>query len=142
MNSLDHGYFLATLNAFLNGSAAVLLFSGWVAIKKKKVSWHRPLMISAFSVSVLFLISYLTRVYLTGVHRFPGEGILRTVYLTLLTTHTILAALVPPLALRTLYLAVKGRFESHRKIARWTFPIWLYVSVTGVIVYLMLYHHL
>ncbi|MDO8461430.1 MAG: DUF420 domain-containing protein [Deltaproteobacteria bacterium] len=140
MNNLDRGYFLATLNAFLNGTAAVLLFSGWIAIKKKKVSWHRPLMIAAFSISVLFLISYLTRFYLTGVHRFPGEGVLRTVYFTLLTTHTILAALVPPLALRTLYLATKGRFESHRKIARWTFPIWLYVSVTGVIVYLMLYH--
>jgi len=97
-------------------------------------------MIAAFSVSALFLISYLTYHYHAGTTRFPGQGWVRPVYFTILVTHTILAALVPFLALVTLSRAVKGQFPKHRRIARWTLPVWLYVSVTGVIVYLMLYH--
>ncbi|MBI1908773.1 MAG: DUF420 domain-containing protein [Deltaproteobacteria bacterium] len=133
------GYYLASLNAFLNGSSAVLLFTGWMAVRKKNVSLHRKCMVTAFLISILFLVSYLTRFYLTGTHRFAGSGLLRTVYLTILLTHTTLAATVPFLAVRTLFLALKGRLETHKKWARVTFPIWIYVSVTGVVVYLMLY---
>lgn len=136
----DLGPRLAALNAFLNGSAALLLLAGLIAVKKKRIGTHQKIMVSAFILSVLFLISYLTRFYLTGVHRFPGEGGLKTFYLILLTSHTSLAALVPFLAIRTLYLAFRQRFDAHKKIARITWPIWMYVSVTGVVVYWMLYH--
>lgn len=131
---------LAALNALLNGSAAVLLFLGWRAVKAGKVSWHRAFMGSAFLVSALFLISYLTRFYLTGTHRYPGTGAMRTLYLSILLTHTVLAAAVPFLAIRTIYLALKNRIAAHRRIAKVTLPIWMYVSVTGVLIYLMLYH--
>lgn len=134
------GATLAGLNAFLNGASALLLASGLVAIRRKKIEIHQKCMIAAFGISVIFLISYLTRFYLTGVHRYPGEGMMKTVYLTILVSHTSLAAVTPVLAIRTLYLAAKKRFESHRKIARITWPIWMYVSVTGVVVYWMLYH--
>lgn len=97
-------------------------------------------MIAAFAASVVFLISYLTRFSLTGVHRFPGEGSLKIFYLCLLASHTVLAAVTPALALRTLYLAAKGRLDEHRKIAKFTLPIWMYVSMTGVLVYVLLYH--
>lgn len=137
---MDNGTLLATLNASLNGLSALLLLMGLWAIKKKKVLFHRACMISAFSVSVLFLISYLTRFYLTGVHRFPEEGLIKKIYLTILFSHTCLAAMTPFLALRTLFLAWKKNFAAHRRIARITYPIWLYVSVTGVVVYWMLYH--
>ncbi|MBI2083700.1 MAG: DUF420 domain-containing protein [Deltaproteobacteria bacterium] len=130
---------LAALNAILNGSAALLLLSGLIAIKMKKVRIHRALMASAFSVSIVFLISYLTRFYLTGVHRFEGDPLVRKLYLGILISHTSLAAITPFLAIRTLYLAWKKRFDAHRKIARITWPIWMYVSVTGVVVYWMLY---
>lgn len=131
---------LAALNALLNGSAAVLLFLGWRAIKAGKISRHRAFMGSAFLVSALFLVSYLTRFYLTGTHRYPGTGAMRTLYLSILLTHTVLAAAVPFLAIRTIYLALKDRIAAHRRIARVTLPIWMYVSVTGVLIYLMLYH--
>lgn len=134
------GDFLAGLNAILNGTSALCLMTGWYFIRQKKVSAHRTMMLSAFLCSTIFLISYLTRFYLTGVHRFPHEGWLKTAYLSILGTHTLLAALVPFLAIRTLYLAWKQRFPEHRRIARITFPIWMYVSVTGVVVYWMLYH--
>ncbi len=136
----DLGPILAAVNATLNSSAGLCLFFGYRAIRRKDRETHKKWMITAFAVSVIFLISYLTRFYLTGVHRFPGEGTMKTVYLTLLLSHTTLAAVTPVLAIRTLYLAAKGRFEAHKKIARVTFPIWMYVSVTGVVVYLMLYH--
>jgi putative membrane protein len=97
-------------------------------------------MLSACGSSVLFLAGYLTRVALTGVHRFPGEGALKATYLAVLGTHTVLAVVTLPLVLRTLYLALRSRFGAHRGIARWTLPVWLYVSVTGVVVYVMLYH--
>jgi len=130
---------LAALNGMLNGLAFILLCLGFFAIKQKKIAVHRALMGSAFLVSVVFLISYLTRFYLTGVHRYPGSGFLKSLYLTILTTHTLLAATVPFLAARTLYLALKNRISSHRRIAKVTLPIWMYVSATGVLIYFMLY---
>lgn len=131
---------LAALNATLNGTAALLLFLGWRAVRAGKVARHRAFMGSAFLVSALFLVSYLTRFYLTGTHRYPGTGAMRTVYLSVLLTHTVLAAAVPFLAIRTIYLALKDRIAAHRKIARVTLPVWMYVSVTGVLIYFMLYH--
>jgi uncharacterized membrane protein YozB (DUF420 family) len=136
---------LPSLNAALNGTAAVLLILGYRSIRRGRIARHRALMLTAFCTSVLFLISYLTyhtyMVYYAhvGLRRFPGEGPIRIVYLTILATHTVLAAAVPPLALITLWRALANRFDRHRAIARWTLPIWLYVSVTGVVVYFMLY---
>ncbi len=130
---------LPAVNAALNATAAILLVVGYIAIKRGRISVHRACMISAFAVSTLFLISYLTYHAHVGSRRFPGTGMLRTVYLTILLTHTILAALVPPLAIVTLWRALATRFDRHVAIARWTLPIWLYVSVTGVVVYYMLY---
>ena len=130
---------LAAVNATLNATTFLLLMLGFVSIKQRRVERHRRCMGTAFVLSVLFLISYLTRFYLTGAHRYPGTGSLRTLYFSILGTHTILAATVPILAIRTIYLALKGRFAAHRKIARWTLPIWMYVSSTGVVIYFMLY---
>jgi uncharacterized membrane protein YozB (DUF420 family) len=131
---------LALVNACLNGSAAICLFVGWRAIKAKNPRLHGWMMGTAFTISVLFLISYLTRVYLSGTHRYPGAGMWKAIYLTILITHMILAVITPPLAIRTLFLAVKKRFAEHKRIVRWTLPIWMYVSVTGVLVYVLLYH--
>jgi len=130
---------LAPLNALLNATAGLLLFLGWRAIKRGDREVHRRFMVGAVSVSAVFLLSYLTRVALTGTHRFPGEGPLRWLYLAILVSHTILAVAVAPMALRSLALGWTGRIERHRRLARITFPAWLYVSVTGVVVYLMLY---
>ena len=130
---------LPALNAFLNGTAAVLLVTGRRLIRAGRVQTHRRVMLSAFAVSVLFLISYLIYHYHVGSVRFPRTGLIRSVYLTILASHTILAATVPILASITLYRGLRNRFDKHRRIARWTYPIWLYVSVTGVVVYLMLY---
>ena len=132
--------FLPTLNAILNGTAAVLLVVAWNLLRRKKIQQHRQVMLVAFSVSVVFLISYLTYHAHVGSVRFMHEGAIRTLYLTILFTHTVLAAAVPVLAVITLNRGLKMRVEKHRAIARWTLPIWLYVSVTGVVVYLMLYH--
>lgn len=137
---MDWGYNLATLNATLNGLSAVLLFLGWRAIRGKNETVHKRFMGAAFLVSIVFLISYLIRVGYFGIHRYPGEGLIKTVYLIILFSHIILAALVPFLAIRTIYLALKRRLEAHRRIAAVTFPIWMYVSVTGVVIYFMLYH--
>ena len=131
---------LPAVNAALNATAAALLFLGWRAIRAGDRDRHERRMLAAFGVSALFLVSYLTRVALTGTHRFPGGGALRTVYLVVLVSHTVLAALVAPMALRTIWLPLRSRFPEHRRIARWTLPIWMYVSVTGVAVYVMLYH--
>lgn len=130
---------LPPLNAILNSTAAVLLLIGHSKIKQGKIDQHRKLMIAAFSVSVLFLISYLTYHYNAGTVRFVKPGAVRTFYLWLLATHTILAAIVPFLAVITLVLGLKRRDAKHRRVARWTYPIWLYVSFTGVLVYLLLY---
>jgi uncharacterized membrane protein YozB (DUF420 family) len=131
---------LATVNAGLNASAAVLLGAGFYFIKQRNIPAHKVCMIAAMTVSALFLISYLTYHYNVGSVRFTKQGWIRSVYFPLLLTHTVLAAIVLPMALRTLFLAIKGRFANHRRVAKWTFPVWMYVSVTGVIVYLMLYH--
>ena len=131
---------LPPINAGLNALSAVLLLAGWRAIRAGDRERHRRWMLAAVACSALFLVSYLTRFALTGAHRFPGGGALRAAYLVLLASHTVLAALVPPLVLAALWLALRGRFERHRRLARVTFPIWLYVSVTGVLVYVMLYH--
>jgi uncharacterized membrane protein YozB (DUF420 family) len=131
---------LATLNAGLNATAAVLIGTGFYFIKRKNIKAHKTCMIAAMIVSAVFLTSYLIYHYNVGSVRFAKQGWIRNVYFPLLLTHTVLAAVVLPMVLRTAFLAVKGRFRNHIGIARWTFPIWMYVSVTGVIVYLMLYH--
>ena len=130
---------LPALNAVLNATAAVLLVIAHRLIRGGNREAHRRVMLTAFGVSVLFLISYITYHALAGVVYYTKIGLIRSVYLTILTTHTILAAAVPVLAIVTLRRALKGDFVRHRALARWTFPIWLYVSVTGVVVYLMLY---
>jgi uncharacterized membrane protein YozB (DUF420 family) len=132
-------YDLPVVNATLNGIATVLLICGYVAIRQRKVELHKRFMISAFVVSCLFLVCYLVYHYTAHLVTFDKPGWVRTVYLIILGTHTPLAAAVPVLAIITLNRALKARFAKHRAIARWTFPIWLYVSVTGVIVYVMLY---
>lgn len=132
--------FLPALNAVLNSLSAMLLVSGYVMIRRGNKQQHHRFMIAAFVTSILFLISYLTYHYTAGTTRFPGTGDIRIVYFVILTTHTILAAIVPVLAIITLARARKGQFDRHRAIARWTLPIWLYVSVTGVVIYFMLYH--
>ncbi len=131
---------LPTLNAFLNGTSAVLLTVGYVFIRLRKVTAHKTCMVTAFGVSSLFLISYLIYHYHVGSVPFGGTGFIRPVYFTLLISHIVLAACIVPLALVTIYRAWTEQFEKHMRIARWTLPLWLYVSVTGVIVYWMLYH--
>ena len=131
---------LPHLTALLNACSGTLLFFGWRAQRAGRVERHRALMSSAFLCSILFLVVYLSRVALAGTHRYEGDGLDRVVYLVLLSTHMILAAIVPFLAIRTLYLAVKQRIDEHRRWARVTFPAWMYVSVTGVTVYWMLHH--
>ena len=130
---------LPTINAILNGLSAVFLVIGYVHIRSGKPFKHKIFMIGAFSISVVFLICYLIYHYQVGSVGFKGQGFIRPIYFIILISHTILAALVPPLAIIALYRAFKGQFAKHKKIARWTFPIWLYVSITGVMVYLMLY---
>lgn len=132
-------YDLPALNAALNSASALLLAGGYLFIRRRNVPAHRACMLAAFGVSVLFLISYLTYHYQVGSVPFGGRGWVRPVYFAILLTHTVLAAAIVPLALITLYRALKERFDRHRRIARWTLPLWLYVSVTGVVVYLMLY---
>ena len=130
---------LPALNAILNGTAAILLLTGYRLIRSGNREAHRKVMLSAFGVSILFLISYLVYHWHVGSVHYPHPGILRYIYLTILFTHTLLAATVPVLAIITLRRALKGQIVRHKKIAQWTYPIWLYVSVTGVVVYLMLY---
>ncbi len=131
---------LPGVNALLNSTSAVLLVAGYRFIRQRNIRAHQTCMVSAFMVSVLFLVSYLTYHYYAGTTRFSGQGWVRVLYFSILLSHTVLAALVPFLALLTLFRAWKEQFIKHRNIARWTLPIWLYVSVTGVVIYLMLYH--
>ena len=130
---------LPALNAALNSLSAVFLFAGYLFIRAKNRDSHRACMLAAFFCSTLFLISYLVYHFQVGSVGFKGQGWIRPVYFTILITHTILATAVVPLALITLVRALRERFDAHRRIARWTLPIWLYVSVTGVVIYLMLY---
>ncbi len=130
---------LPALNALLNLLSAIFLTLGFFLIRRKNVHGHRLAMTSAFTTSTLFLIGYITYHVLYGVVRYQGIGWRRPAYLTLLTTHTILAIVILPMVLRTLYLALSKRFHEHRRLARWTLPLWFYVSVTGVIIYEILY---
>ena len=132
--------FLPHLNAVLNSTSAVLLLAGFRFIRRGNIQAHRNCQVTAVVTSTLFLISYLTYHYYHGATRFAGQGFVRPLYFIILTTHTILAVVIVPLILITLYRAARRDFIRHRRIARWTLPLWLYVSVTGVIVYLMLYH--
>jgi uncharacterized membrane protein YozB (DUF420 family) len=127
------------LNATLNGTSAVLLLTGRGLIKRGRMAAHRAVMLSALVTSTLFLISYLYYHAHVGSVHFPGQGWSRPVYFTILISHTILAAVIAPMIIITLSRALGGRYDRHRRIARWTFPLWLYVSVTGVVIYLMLY---
>lgn len=130
---------LPTLNAILNSISAILLGAGYLFIRRKNIKAHRASMVGAFVTSTLFLISYLTYHYYHGSTKFQGQGAIRAVYFSILLTHTILAAAIVPMIFITFSRALKERFDRHRRIARWTLPLWLYVSVTGVVVYLMLY---
>ncbi len=130
---------LPAVNATLNGTAAILLVIAYVLIRKRQVQAHRRVMLTAFAVSTAFLVCYLIYHAQVGSVHYPKTGAIRFVYFSILTTHTALAASVPVLAIMTLRRGLRSDFKRHRKIARWTLPIWLYVSVTGVVVYLMLY---
>ena len=131
---------LPHLNATLNASSFILLTTGYFLIRRGRVLAHKRCQIAALTASILFLISYVVYHQHHGTTRFAGQGIARPIYFTILTTHTILAAVIVPFVIITLRRALRGDFLRHRAIARWTLPMWLYVSVTGVIVYLMLYH--
>jgi uncharacterized membrane protein YozB (DUF420 family) len=126
-------------NAILNGSSAVLVTAGYVMIRTRRIQAHKACMLTAVGTSTAFLISYVDYHLRVGSIRFQGQGIARTAYLTMLGTHTILAAAIVPLIIVTLIRALKGRFSEHKRIARWTLPLWAYVSVTGVLIYVLLY---
>lgn len=130
---------LPVVNATLNAVAAILLLIGYSLIRRRKIQEHKRVMLSAFGVSIAFLTCYLIYHYQVGSVRYPNHGILRGIYYSILVPHILLAFTVPVLAIITLSRALAGKFDKHRRIARWTFPIWMFVSVTGVIVYLMLY---
>jgi putative membrane protein len=128
------------INAALNGTCAVLLIAGRVAIARRDVEAHRRYMLGAFGTSTVFLISYLIRFATTGAHRYPGEGWDKYTYLFILFSHMALAVVLVPIVIRALQHALRGDFANHLRVVKWGWPIWMYVSVTGVIVYLMLYH--
>jgi putative membrane protein len=131
---------LAALNATLNATAAVLMLAGWAMMRfRKQAETHKRLMLGALAVSSVFLVSYLTRIAISGTHRYPGHGAMKVLYLGVLASHVLLAMTTVPLVLGAVWLALRRRFATHRKVVRWAFPIWLYVSVTGVVVYFMLY---
>jgi uncharacterized membrane protein YozB (DUF420 family) len=127
------------IDATLNGTSAVLLVVGRWFIKNRNMAAHRAVMLAAMASSSLFLICYLYYHYHVGSIHFQGQGLWRPIYFTLLTTHTILAAVIVPMVIITLSRGLRARFDKHRRIARWTFPLWLYVSITGVVIYFMLY---
>ena len=141
LNSTPGNYSIfPAINATLNGLSAVLLLTGWSFIKRGRRDVHRAFMLAALASSTLFLISYLYYHAHVGSVHFRGQGWSRPIYFTILISHTILAAAIVPLVIITLSRALRERFDRHRAIARWTFPLWLYVSVTGVVIYFMLYH--
>jgi uncharacterized membrane protein YozB (DUF420 family) len=139
MNATETGDFLAMINASLNATSAVALLVGFTFIRRRVVDMHRRAMLTAVGASALFLVFYVTRVALTGTHEFAGEGAARVVYLAVLFSHMVLAVLVLPFVLRLLWLARHERFTEHKRLARFVFPVWAYVSVTGLVVYLLLY---
>jgi len=131
---------LSPVNAGLNATSALLVTAGFVAIKSGRKELHARLMVSAICASALFLVGYLLNLFLHGTTKFPHEGTIRTVYFTILISHTLLAMAVPPLVGFTVWFAWKGRLARHKRLARWTLPIWAYVSVTGVVIYFLLHH--
>ena len=130
----------AALNAVLNGLSAVLIVLGWLSIKSGARDRHRTCMLSATAVSAIFLVSYIVRFLTSGTHRYPGAGTWKLIYFAILFSHMTLAVVTPYFVLRAIFLATRGRIDEHKRLVRWGYPIWLYVSVTGVIVYLLLYH--
>jgi uncharacterized membrane protein YozB (DUF420 family) len=130
---------LPTLNATLNATAAIFLLTGYLLIRSGRQTLHKRAMLAALSASALFLVSYVIYHWNAGSRPFPGTGIVRGVYLTILLTHVVLAMTILPLALITAARGLLGHYDRHVRIARWTFPVWMYVSVTGVVIYLMLY---
>ena len=139
MNTTSAGDTLALVNACLNATSAIALVTGFFFIRRRVIDRHKQAMLTAVGASGLFLIFYVARVLLTGTHEFAGEGLARSVYLLILFSHMILAVVVLPLVLRLLYLAFNERFDEHARLARWVFPVWAYVSVTGLTVYILLY---
>lgn len=139
MDTAQLGDALAAVNASLNATSAVALVTGLVLIRRRNAHAHRRAMLTALTASAIFLVFYVTRVALTGTHDFAGQGAARTVYFTVLFSHMVLAVVVVPLVLRLLWLVQKRRFGDHARLARWVFPVWAYVSVTGLLVYLLLY---
>ena len=128
------------INAALNGTCAVLLIRGRIAIARRDVDKHRSMMLGAFVTSAIFLVSYLIRVATTGTHKYPHDGWDKILYLFILFSHMALAVVLVPLVIRALMLALRGDYEKHVRVVKWGWPVWMYVSVTGVLVYLMLYH--
>lgn len=139
MDTARIGDALALVNASLNALSATCLIAGYVFVRRRQLHLHRRAMVTALTASALFLVFYLTRVSFTGTHEFAGEGTAKVVYLTILISHMILAVAIVPAVLRLLFLVWKRRFRQHARLARWTYPVWLYVSVTGLVVYLLLY---
>lgn len=131
---------LPTLNAILNATSGVLLLLGWINIRRRRIEIHKRFMLSAFGSSMLFLASYVIYHAQAGSRPFPGHGPVRVVYLLILLTHVVLAAAIVPLVLVTLRRGLRRDDAAHRRLARWTLPLWAYVSVTGVVIYVMLYH--
>jgi len=130
----------ATLNACLNASSALFLFAGYLAVLRRRINVHRACMVSALVCSAAFLVSYVIYHLQVGSVRFQGQGLIRPIYFTLLLSHTILAVVIVPLVIITVRRALRSQFELHRRIARWTLPLWFYVSITGVLIYFLLYH--
>jgi uncharacterized membrane protein YozB (DUF420 family) len=130
---------LPAVNAGLNAVSGLLLVTGYLSIRRRRIAFHRACMLAAFFASTLFLVFYLIYHLTVGSRPFPGAGFVRAVYFTLLVSHVLLAASVLPLALVTLTRGLRGRYDRHVRVARWTFPIWVYVSATGIVIYLMLY---
>lgn len=130
----------AGLNALLNGCGAFFLFAGKAAISKKNETLHKQCMLAALTFATIFLVSYLIRASISGTHPYPGEGLDKTIYLIILISHMILAALIVPFVLWATWLGLKMRRKTHRKVVRWLWPVWIYVSLTGIAVYLLLYH--
>ena len=139
MDAAALGDLLAPVNATLNLTSALCLIAGYLFIRRRDARRHRAAMVGAVSASVLFLCFYLVRVSLTGTHRFAGEGLAQTVYLWILFSHMIMAVVVVPLVVRLLFLVRRRRFHDHARLARWAYPVWIYVSFTGIAVYLLLY---
>ena len=133
---------LAAVNATLNAASGVLVALGWYFIRQKQTETHRRFMLTAVAVSAVFLVSYLTRIAISGTHHYPGHGVLRAAYLMILVSHVTLAMATVPLVLSAMWFALSKRFAKHRAVVAWALPIWLYVSVTGVVVYVMLYQAL